>query len=287
MAHFLALAGLKCVGASHLMGAAGIGHMAAGHAAANIASQAAGPSKCCLGHANRFAGQATTGLAGHAAIGHPPGAAGQMVRQTPPGHSIAGHTIGQPQSSGHNMIGQLSGHTSGHNMVRQPPPGHIAITDGSGHAIGQTPGHTCTAGHSAGYGCTGHAQTGGNATRSAHAGPVHSAGSVGSNHDSNIGGGLGGGPHPHGSDIGREITDELIKEVFKELWKKEISRKDKGQKPTGEKLPPRRRRLWQKRDRNGYSYSVSAHFDHESLHQYSERQFRAVVHRVCASTQPT
>jgi len=149
MAHLLALAGLKCAGASHLMGAAGIGHMAAGHAAANIASQAAAPSKCCLGHANRFAGQATTGLAGHAAIGHPPGAAGQMVRQPPPGHSI-GHTIGRPQSSGHNMIGQLSGHASGHNMVRQPPPGHIAITDGSGHAIGQTPGHTCTAGHSAG-----------------------------------------------------------------------------------------------------------------------------------------
>jgi len=152
------------------------------------------------------------------------------------------------------MIGQLSGHASGH-----------IITGGSGHVIGQTPGHTCTAGHSAGYGCTGHTQTGGNATRSAHAGPVHSAGSVGSNHDRNIGGGLGGGPHPHGSDIGREITNELIKEVFKELWKKEISKKDKGQKPTGEKLPPRRRRLWQKRDRNGYSYSVSAHFDHESL----------------------
>jgi len=176
-----------------------------------------------------------------------------MVTQPPPGHSI-GHTIGRAQSSEHNMIGQLSGHASGH-----------IITGGSGHVIGQTPGHTCTAGHSAGYGCTGHTQTGGNATRSAHAGPVHSAGSVGSNHDRNIGGGLGGGPHPHGSDIGREITNELIKEVFKELWKKEISKKDKGQKPTGEKLPPRRRRLWQKRDRNGYSYSVSAHFDHESL----------------------
>ena len=80
-------------------------------------------------------------------------------------------------------------------------------------------------------------------------------------------------------DMGKEITKELIKEVFKELGKKSAN-KSNGQKIqtlSSGTLPPRRRRPWQRRSREGYSYNVFVQTADDSFQQYSEPRFRAMA----------